>query len=46
MNLSVCLESADCEENLELLENARIPKVGCDWNSTLSGIIFVLQQYN
>ena len=37
LEMSICLKSSACEENLVLLEDARIPKIGCEWNSSLSG---------
>ncbi|XP_053398719.1 uncharacterized protein LOC128556879 [Mercenaria mercenaria] len=43
LKMSICLKSADCEENLILLEDARVPKIGCVWNTSLSD--FKLDQY-
>lgn len=33
MNLSVCLEAnAACQTNVQVLKNAVLPKVNCDWD--------------
>ncbi|XP_060582668.1 uncharacterized protein LOC132739036 [Ruditapes philippinarum] len=43
LQMSICMKSSACEENLVLLEDARIPKIGCDWNTSLSD--FDLDKY-
>ncbi|XP_053390116.1 uncharacterized protein LOC128553035, partial [Mercenaria mercenaria] len=43
LKMSICIKSGDCEENLVLLEDARLPKFGCDWNTSLSD--FSLEEY-
>jgi hypothetical protein len=34
MNLSVCLEAnAACQTNVQVLKNAVLPKLNCDWDA-------------
>ncbi|XP_053400990.1 uncharacterized protein LOC123541000 [Mercenaria mercenaria] len=34
LNISVCLEAhASCQTNVQVLENAVLPKLNCDWNA-------------
>ncbi|XP_053398211.1 uncharacterized protein LOC128556642 [Mercenaria mercenaria] len=43
LKISICFKSAACDENIILLEDTRIPKIGCEWNTSLSD--FNLDQY-
>jgi hypothetical protein len=38
LDMSLCIQESTCEETFSLLKDARIPKIGCEWSESLSGI--------
>ncbi|XP_053398282.1 uncharacterized protein LOC128556671 [Mercenaria mercenaria] len=46
MNISVCLEAnAACQVNVQVLENAILPKLDCDWNVNFADADFDLDTW-
>ena len=37
LKISICMTSASCDEEVDLLTDARLPKLGCKQNENING---------